>query len=369
MRLLQQKIFKLAVAILFSLIWLGLVIHLRYPQYLVGLIPMLDFDAYYFLAKATLSGAHPYQVDHMQTLGPPSVIIPFLPFALLPQALARGLMTLINLSSLWAIAVIISRQIALKHSYFVGPLLALALILPFPTRFSIEQGQPLLLAAFLVTVLITGTVRSRQGIVAAFLTLLKTNFLLLLVPLLKTKAFWWALGGLLSLILVSLPIIRPRYYIDFIQTSFVSTVAQPAALDNPDYYNQSLKSTLARLQLAQLYPLVILLLILFGVFYLLKTQDLFSGLLLSLLLSPVVWQHYLVIVYPLLLLAFFNHRHQWKHLVILSFLTLLLTLHAPQLHLLPLTPATALFASHYFIGLVGLFIWHLATRHPATIGK
>ena len=64
---------------------------------LSGQSPMLDFDSYYYIVQAVFAGQHPYQVSTMQTMGPPTVIIPFLPFGLFSLEWGRSMVTTINL--------------------------------------------------------------------------------------------------------------------------------------------------------------------------------------------------------------------------------------------------------------------------------
>src|SRR3989344_3201958 len=64
---------------------------------LVSSKSLLDFDSYYVLSKDILTGANPYTVsDQMQTLGPPLVILPYLPFSNLPINAGRVLFTAAN---------------------------------------------------------------------------------------------------------------------------------------------------------------------------------------------------------------------------------------------------------------------------------
>src|SRR4030042_3433093 len=67
------------------------------PQ-LTGNSTLMDFDAYFRLIGDIKIGINPYTISYMQTLGPPSVFFYFLPFAVFPINIARGIFTFINIS-------------------------------------------------------------------------------------------------------------------------------------------------------------------------------------------------------------------------------------------------------------------------------
>lgn len=84
--------------------------------------------------------------------------------------------------------------------------------------------------------------------------------------------------------------------------------------------------------------------------YLFWSKNIIAGILLSLLLSPMLWQHYVVMAYPLLVVLFRNKK--LTGLVIAG----LLMMELPWLHGKQLSVGNSLMASHYFVGLVWMLI-------------
>jgi hypothetical protein len=106
-----------------------------------------------------------------------------------------------------------------------------------------------------------------------------------------------------------------------------------------------------------------LLLLIFGGLYLIKTGDTASGILLSLLLSPIVWQHYLVIVYTIGFLAIYEY---WKRGTVpwsVTFACGLILIHLPWLHGQPVERLSGVFASHFYFGVLLLMLTRTNLYH------
>jgi hypothetical protein len=153
--------------------------------------------------------------------------------------------------------------------------------------------------------------------------------------------------------------IRPQHYTDYVNEKFFGIVGYTGQAETIDYYNQSFLITLSRFNLAPLYQPLALLFLLAGIVYLAKSGSLATAILLSIFISPVFWNHYLAVVYPILILLAYHYRRQLQPLILLALITLLISTHFPDIHRQPATIINSLIASHYFFGLVGLTLFQL----------
>lgn len=339
----------------------------------LGRVQLWDFDVYYQTAVDVFAGANPYQLPYMQTAGPPAVIIPYLPFTLVSLPVARSLLNSLNviatLASCWLIITTVFRKQQRAFIQQLNLMLLLNLIfwLTFLPRYNLIVGQPNLIIMFLVTVLLV-SLRSvderlsskrlvNKAMSLAATLLLKTHYVVAAVSLLRFQLRTVVVTGaiLIALVLVSLPVLTPQHYRQYVQDRLGIYMLSAPPIPDLDYYNQSLRSTLSRLDIRQLYPVIGLGLLLVGTIYLVKTGDFGSGILLSLLLSPIVWQHYLVVVYPIAIFTIYEYWQQkkvpWLALIGVS----LLILHLPWLHGRSVSVVLGLLASHFYFGV--LLMW------------
>jgi len=342
------------------LLWLLLLLHflvlakVEIWRYLGGSVQLWDFDVYYNTARDVLSGANPYRLSYMQTLGPPLVILPFVPFLLLPLQFARSLVILISLFSVYATGWVLAGTIAPKRRMLGTLFVSFLLLLSFPVRFNFDVGQLNLVVMLLAAVVLTTTNQRVQGVAAGIMAVIKTNYVLLLLGLLKhsRSAVIMAVITLCFSAFLSLILFRPTAYQTFLSERAQGTILSSSPTVDVDYYNQSLRATMARFHIEQWYPTVFIVFAVAGLVYVLKTGDVYSGLLLSLLLSPVVWQHYIPVMYPAIILRGHQmikaRRVPWSF----GFSTLLLVAHLPWLHGMRAVFPYNILASHYFIGLV-----------------
>lgn len=340
-------------------------------QFVTGSTQLWDFDVYYQTAVDVLHGAHPYQLSYMQTAGPPLVIAPFLVFSWLPLAVARSLMTVLSLVSIGGTAWLLSKTIFRKDPLPFALVLSCLLLLLFQPRFNLLLGQPNLLIMWLITMLLTSqpAAQTKNAVLLTVITLLKTHYAVAWLSLLKNYWRTVLIGAaiLLVLFVTTLPVLKLRYYTDYATARFSEHMAKALVIQDVGYYNQSLRATLARLNLADTFLFFTICILLVGGWYVLSSNDLAAGFLLSLLISPIVWQHYMVITYPILfvtLLRYAKNKQLPWHLV---GATLLLTAHLPWLHEQPVSLFTGLAASHYYFGVLLLFTSRmlLHTSRPA----
>jgi len=336
---------------------------------LSGSVKFLDFDNYFWMSKAVLKGKHPYQQNpaFTQTLGPPLVIFFYIPFTVFPIKTARRLITFGNLFSLYLCCWLISKYFFKKEDRLTKILITLFIsfvfLTSFPARFSILMGQPLLITTLVVFL---SYINENSFLKASFLSSASVIKTFLVFPSLawinKRKLLFPAFTAVFTTItLISFAFIKPQYYLDFSTQRLASITLKTETLNNNDYYNQSLKSTLNRFRLRKIYRFLYPLLITASSWYLIKTTDFQKGVVLSLLLAPVCWQHYLVIVFPFIIekiiedisfkKPFFNRR------VLIEFVILgLWWIQIGSLHQSTTSFLFSLLASHYFFSLLLLLL-------------
>jgi len=328
---------------------------------LSGQNPMLDFDSYYYIVQAVFKGQHPYQVSTMQTMGPPTVIIPFLPFGLFSLEWGRIIMTILNLVSSFIACFLLAKQITKKPLLLTTLVFSNLLWFSFPARFSLALGQPNLVMMLLITLLITNTNEKIKSLSFGLLILFKTFFvfpLLTLIPK-QNRLLFLTLAVIGGLMLLSLQLIKPQYYYDFMTQRLIPTTISTQQIKDVDYYNQSLKTTFARFNLSNYYSVSYILLVLISLGYLLLSKNFYAGIVISVILSPVIWQHYFVYLFPIFIFMagkLFKTKRYLELLVVLIGLSLML----PEFSWLQRQPATlfnSLVASHYLASaLLLLFI-------------
>jgi hypothetical protein len=69
----------------------------------------------------------------------------------------------------------------------------------------------------------------------------------------------------------------------------------------------------------------------------------------TILLSPVSWQHYFTILFPIFVFVFFTMKKNIKNLLVFTFAFILWFIEFPWIHYTTPNLLTGLLASHYFI--------------------
>ncbi len=323
---------------------------------------MIDFDHYHRTAVDLLAGQHPYRASYGQTLGPPLVLAVFLPFGFFSLERARSLLTILNLFSVFFLAYILARRFYPNQKLTASLFLSLLLLSSFTARFSLLMGQPILIATLLLTIFLVSKKPYLRGVCLAGATVIKTFLGFGVLPLVKVdkKALIWFFVFLLGITLLCSPIIKPGYYVDYFKERFLQTTFSPARPENLDYYNQSLKSTLFRLEVGELYPFVYPILLILAGGYLIVTGNLEASVVLSILISPVCWQHYFVMLFPIMVILFKKIFAKPKFLLLLGLSFLLWWIEIPSLHKAPINFINGILASHFFLSaiiLLFLIIW------------
>jgi hypothetical protein len=326
--------------------------------YLQGKVQLWDFDVYHQTAVDVRHGAHPYKLEYMQTAGPPLVIAPFIPFSYLPLAVARAVMTLVSLASIFGTSWLLSKKVFPRSPLLFSVTLNLLFLVLFQPRFNLLLGQPNLFIMFLITCILTKKDSASNGLLLSIITIVKTHYIFSWLPFIKKspKQILFALIALSIFALVTLPILKPIFYSDYITSRLEKHVAEPLIISDVGYYNQSLRATASRLSIGNTFAVITVSFIVIGSIYILKSGDVASGFLLSVLISPIVWQHYMVVTYPIIFITFLEFSKVKKMPWYFLLSAVLLLTHLPWLHEKPLSLTLGLLASHYFIGTLLLFI-------------
>lgn len=327
---------------------------LRHAHFFTANSFFLDFDSYRHLLLDALAGVNPYTVSYMRTLGPPQVMFVYIPFLLFPFHLSQFLFFLVSAIGLYTAAWVVLRA-SHKKKWRHLLLWSLVILLPFPTRFSLLMGQPGGLSALLVAFFVTSASAWVQAISLLLLSTVKTFYLVMLAAL-PFKRLRVVIAGFVLLTIASFSIFVPRWYGTYFRGSLIHTITAQTGSVTLDYYNQSLRSTLTRLHVANLYPGAVLALGALVLILLVSTHDRALAMLLSLLVSPVIWQHYLVAVFPIWLLLILRSK-QTEQRITLLVIFVALSVQIAAFQTAPVTIANALLASHEFFGLCALSVY------------
>ena len=326
-------------------------------HYLTGVTQLWDFDVYYQTAIDVQRGINPYQLSYMQTAGPPLVIAPFFIFVVFKLETARSLMTLLSLLAVFGTSSLLSKQIFKKDPFIFSLILTCFFIILFQPRFNLLLGQPNLLLMFAVAYILTHASSYITTILKTLVITFKTHYIFSFLSMARRSHKNLALS-VLSLCMVgilTLPVLKIENYRYYLSSRIEKHVAEPLKITDVGYYNQSLRATVARLGIPRSYFLFTIFILLVGGYFTYQTEDFSLGILLSLLISPIVWQHYAVVVYPIIFLTTLSylrmHKLPW-HILCAS---LLLFAHIPWLHEKSVSLVTGTLASHYYFGFLVLF--------------
>jgi hypothetical protein len=351
---------KIEVYILLFLI-LNLLLFLKLKFYipqLTGNSTLLDFGAYFRLIGDIKKGINPYTVIYAQTLGPPAVFLYFLPFSVFPINVARGLFTFINISCGFLSCYLLASHFYPKGKIIVFLILNLIFFSAFPVRFSIENGQPILVIGYLVSLLICSPKTKYLNIILGLIIIIKTNYLIALTALIR-KNLELVLKTILTILLILIflfPIVKPSFYSYYFSQKTQNILPVLEKNKSLDYYNQSIPSTLSRLGVIKYQREIYIFICLALVYLMIKTSNLSLGILSSIILSPVSWQHYYAALFPIFVLTFFKLKRSTFLKGAFSLSVFLWWIEFPLLHQAETNFANGLLASHYFISAILLMV-------------
>lgn len=338
------------------LVLLGFIVfQMDVSDLLHGQQPLLDFDAYFQMTREINEGVSPYAVSTMQTAGPPLVILPYVITLWFSIEEARVGMTILSLIASGIASWLLASRMSSHFRLILFLLVLLGIWLSFPARFTLLMGQSNLIVMLCATVVLTQK-GWWQSVSLSLMITLKTNYALLwLFFWQKPKVLISSFLIVIALAMLGIAFISLADYQQFFFDRFLGLMQGSQLPVGMDYYNQSLQSTLARLDLSSMYPLVAVLLAMLMMFSVWKCNNPGFGLVFSILLSPIIWQHYLIVLYPVIVL--FGWQNKDKPWVVVgcvaSYLLMMTNWH--WLHTLDPNWLTGLMGSHQFFG-VGLLL-------------
>lgn len=344
------------------LVFLNLFILLKpnlYLSRLSGSTPLLDFDAYATLVESVKEGLNPYTSKGMTTLGPPPVLLYFYPFSFVKTEVGRSLATLLNIVSGFWLCFLLAKNYYPKRKVFSFLILLALLFSSFPVRFSIGMGQPGLFMALLITYIVINKKNNINSLFLAILSVIKSFFVVSLLAFLKNnrKVVLITLVFLFAILLISFSFLKPEWYLYYITNNLTRLFSTHTTFSWPNYYNQSLGNTMYRLSLGNLYRFLFLPLSLLSGVVVFLTSNFALSIVVAILLSPVSWQHYYVILFPIFVMLFATLKKSPKSFLLILISFFLWWIEFPWIHRANFNLLNSLLASHYFFsGLILLFL-------------
>jgi len=331
--------------------------------------PLYDFDLYYSLINSIKHGINPYSPGLTFSLGPPLVFLYFFPFSFLALEKARVVATLINITSGFVLCFLLAKKFNKKYLLTTFLVLVIVFFSAFLPRYSLGMGQPSILLTLFITYIICSKNSVLKGISLAIASSLKTILLFPILAFIKNKKFLIVfLLTLVLLTLLSLTFIKVDWYKYYFQNIFISLNNSPLASSGIDSYNQSLKSTLFRFGLFDLYKIIFIPVLIIASLFIAITANFELSVITAILLSPISWQHYFVVLFPIFVAAVFKMKWNFKNLSIFTVSFILWFVQFPWLNSSKVGLVTSILASHFFIS--GLMLFYLIWNNRNTkLGK
>jgi len=285
----------------------------------------LDLETFYLATRTYYADGNPYRQIAGASVGflyPPTSFLFLSPLILLPikiAGIAWTVISLVLLSLSIALLFKIVKRKVLSYEFF--GILGLVLMM-FPVKFSLGLGQVSILNLFFVVLFMYFMNIKKEklgGILLALSVLLKFSPLLFPLYFVLTKNWKLLLSMFVTVSFISLAVtlFRPDQMIYFLTQSLPGTFKSWPL----DYYNQALSGMLGRWigrgELAQVLRLCIsffMILVTARVLWKKTSQNLIGQLQyapilpLSIIIAPLAWQHYFVLVIPTLILLYFSFK-------------------------------------------------------------
>jgi hypothetical protein len=332
---------------------------------LSGQLPILDFDNYYAVSNLIKDGVNPYLTGLMASAGPPLVFLYFFPFSFLNITVARFATTFINIGAGFLACYLLAKKFFPKYKALSFLFFSLAFFSAFPTRFSIGMGQPDILVALLIAIVITQESQLLKAFCISAMSVIKTIYLFCTIPFARNRKFikYFILATALFLA-VSFLFLKPAWFPYYFRSIFPNLNNTPLPTSGLDYYNQSLKSTFYRIDLSNLYPFIFWPILAIAALVVFLTQSFELATITTLLLSPISWQHYYVSLFPIFIAAFAKMHKNPKNILLFVMSILLWSVDFPWLHNAQVNLINGILASHFFIsGCILYFLMYNASKN------
>jgi hypothetical protein len=280
------------------------------------------------------------------TYGPPLVLLPFVPFAFFPEVFASYLVTFLNIFLFILTFYLLWKRVGSAFGFLFWFLLGLCSY-SFPLQLSLGMGNPIGIVTFGIYAIWTVRLVPVSVFFYFFSSAVKIfPFIALPVHFIATrgdgtivldKKFITTtiiyIIGISVLGMTLLPSGVWSAYRVFSHTKYIELSHEL----NPNTYNQSFSSTLARFTIAMpsfspgywLFVTTLLAVLVYGMYYTLRKgfteryrfNISFALIVFSLLVHPFPWQHYFAVFLPLTLVLFVQSR-QWRYFLVFILLSL-----------------------------------------------
>ena len=326
-----------------------------------------DFRIFYTSARSFLEGRSPYILSGGFTpfLYPPFALLIFIPFTLFPLVVAEKLWLTVSLILFYTSIYFLFRLSQIKKFSLEGILLLTISNLAFPVKFSLGMGQINMVLLFLLSLsllLLSRKEDTKSGFLLGILILTKlfSPFLILWAVLLRR---WQVILSLfisvVVLIAITAIVLTPSLYL-----YYAIHVLPGLVLSSPViYYNQSLSGFFLRFMgLGNIVHVCIffcqIAIALVSMGYVIRNKrknpilsfSLF--LTMSLLLSPLSWQHYFVLLLPCYIIYYSVMR---KSKMVSSMIVLLISFILVNSNIKNLSVFPMIVTGHVFFG--ALLLW------------
>ncbi len=273
-----------------------------------------DFSVFYDSAINLLSGKNIY-ADLALFTGfnyPPTTLILFLPFTILPYQLAQGLWVLAGLAALVLSVRLLHNIFQKKADWKSVAYVSSIFFLLFPVRFTLGMGQVNLVALLFLLLFLRGLQKNRlfPGMISLVVAwLLKPQLIFLLPALLffreARRIAIWSVVGLTALTWVTGLLFGWQNFLVYL----AQVLSQFSVYSGREiYFNQSLGGLWSRLffvgiadTITKLTSIILIVVVGLRLFRLrmplVRVTSIWLGVML--LVEPIAWQHHLVFLLPL----------------------------------------------------------------------
>ena len=329
-----------------------------------GRTTLWDFDDYFRLVGDLFKGINPYEVSYMRTWGPPLVFIYYIPFHFFRLETARSLTTLLNISSGVTTSILLSKNLFPKEKLLSFLILNFLYFSSFPTRFSLEMGQPNLFLGLAITGIIFSKRENIKAVLEALIISLKTFYLMTLIPSIikKRRLVFKTILILLLAIIIFSPILHVDINTLYITKTLPQLFSGKSFAEGIDYYNQSVLSVLGRIGIKSATKGVYFIFVLLSSFAILMSQSFEIAVVLSVITSIISWQHYFAVLFPIYIIVLSKCTKKLLPIAFWCFLFFFWWVEFPCLHSAAENTANGILASHYFLSALFLCAFILKNK-------
>lgn len=332
-----------------------------------------DFGIYHSYTNIFLAGKSPYDPfnTHNKPFAyPPSALIFYLPFSLIPIKESFLIFTAVSLLLYLLTSYLLLKKF-FNSRYLVFLILALLLIV-FPVKFTLETGQVnLIILSFLNLVFILDQNKKKflSGLIWGLAIMIKPTPVFLAIYFILGRKFLTLFSGLFLFFISNFILLNAFPEFNYYWSTVLPHLSKTDF--HTFFYDQSLFTFLLRLGLPHqisIPRIIIFILFCLAIWrFLIHKKSLFSDLILYsqiLTLGTIgnsfAWQHHFVLIQPALIsaLLIYTRKKNWPHLLLLLLSYILIAFNIPErLHPNPHLPfnSNSLLVSHTLIGALTLF--------------